>query len=285
MRSKWLWPFVVALSLISGASFAQPVTAFSQVGNSKAMSITSTSSSASLPPGGGTVVVDNTGSNDAYVAFGNNQLVATTSTTGFRVPAGTQRQFNVAANGQTYIAAVTSTSTSTLSLSAGSGLLSNSAGGSGSGGGGSVTQGTVPWVDDITQWANVALGAPSNYGTSPGAVAVPGVNAFVTNSGLAAAITPAAATASAIVTGGAAVTLVTGPVHGCYVTNPLSASDQNIAVAEVAQVNPVTTATAAGRGTNSTLQPGQSFSCPPGMTTNLSAIAATTAHAFNVVVW
>lgn len=51
----------------------------------------------------------------------------------------------------------------------------------GGGGGGSVTQGTTPWVDDITQWANVALGAPSNYGTSPGAVAVPGVNAFVTN--------------------------------------------------------------------------------------------------------
>ena len=44
-----------------------------------------------------------------------------------------------------------------------------------------VTQGTSPWVDDITQWANVALGAPSNYGTSPGAVNVPGVNAFVTN--------------------------------------------------------------------------------------------------------
>lgn len=53
--------------------------------------------------------------------------------------------------------------------------------GGGGGGGGSVTQGTTPWVDDITQWANVALGAPSNYGTSPGAVTVPGVNAFVTN--------------------------------------------------------------------------------------------------------
>lgn len=55
------------------------------------------------------------------------------------------------------------------------------AGGSG-GGGGSVTQGTSPWVDNITQWNSVNLGSPSNYGTSPGAVAVPGVNAFVTNS-------------------------------------------------------------------------------------------------------
>lgn len=52
----------------------------------------------------------------------------------------------------------------------------------GGGGGGSVTQGTTPWVDDITQWANVALGAPSNYGTSPGAVTVPGVNAAITQS-------------------------------------------------------------------------------------------------------
>src|SRR5262249_20777295 len=32
-----------------------------------------------------------------------------------------------------------------------------------------------------TQLAGVALGAPSNYGTSPGAVSVQGVNAFVTN--------------------------------------------------------------------------------------------------------
>ena len=44
-----------------------------------------------------------------------------------------------------------------------------------------VTQSTSPWVVDVTQWANVAVGAPSAYGTSPGAVTVMGVNAFVTN--------------------------------------------------------------------------------------------------------
>lgn len=97
--------------------------------------------------------------------------------------------------------------------------------------------------------------------------------------------TPAAATASAIVTGGSATTLVTGPVNGCYITNPLTLTDQNIAAAEVAYVNPVTTATANGRGTNAALQPGQTFYCVPGQTTNVSAIAATTAHAFNVVKW
>ena len=86
---------------------------------------------------------------------------------------------------------------------------------SSSGGGGVVTQGTIPWVSSITgsvtvvqptgtnlhvvcdsgcsgggggggnvnvtQWDTINLGAPSNYGTSPGAVAVIGVNAFVTN--------------------------------------------------------------------------------------------------------
>ena len=45
----------------------------------------------------------------------------------------------------------------------------------------SVTQGTVPWVDDVQQWADTVLGAPSNFGTSPGAVKVPGVNAYVTD--------------------------------------------------------------------------------------------------------
>src|SRR5271157_2840876 len=34
---------------------------------------------------------------------------------------------------------------------------------------------------NIIQWNSVALGSPSNYGTSPGAVSVIGVNAFVTN--------------------------------------------------------------------------------------------------------
>jgi len=58
-----------------------------------------------------------------------------------------------------------------------------------------VTQSTSPWVvsgtvtttppanasTNITQWDSVALGAPSAYGTAPGAVTVPGVNAFITN--------------------------------------------------------------------------------------------------------
>jgi hypothetical protein len=49
---------------------------------------------------------------------------------------------------------------------------------------GTVTanQGGAPWSENQTQLNGVALGSPSNYGTSPGAVSVQGVNAFVTNS-------------------------------------------------------------------------------------------------------
>src|ERR1035437_2355355 len=34
---------------------------------------------------------------------------------------------------------------------------------------------------DITQWGGSQLGAMASYGTSPGAVPVPGVNAYITN--------------------------------------------------------------------------------------------------------
>lgn len=52
----------------------------------------------------------------------------------------------------------------------------------GSGSGCAGTTGT-PCIVNVQNWGSgaVALGAPSNYGTSPGAVMVPGVNAFVTN--------------------------------------------------------------------------------------------------------
>jgi hypothetical protein len=81
-----------------------------------------------------------------------------------------------------------------------------------------VTQSTSPWVvsgtvtttppanasTNITQWDSVALGAPSAYGTSPGAITVPGVNAFITN-------TPAVTLASTTITGTVAVTQSTTP--------------------------------------------------------------------------
>jgi hypothetical protein len=46
---------------------------------------------------------------------------------------------------------------------------------------GAVTQASGPWTINLTQVAGSTLGAIANYGTSPGAVLVPGVNAFITN--------------------------------------------------------------------------------------------------------
>jgi hypothetical protein len=38
------------------------------------------------------------------------------------------------------------------------------------------------WLTSVSTWAGGTLGSMANYGTSPGAVLVPGVNAYITNS-------------------------------------------------------------------------------------------------------
>lgn len=49
----------------------------------------------------------------------------------------------------------------------------------------------------VTNWGGTALGAMANYGTSPGAVLVPGVNAFITNT-VAVTNAPSAASTSGL---------------------------------------------------------------------------------------
>ena len=39
-----------------------------------------------------------------------------------------------------------------------------------------VTQSTSPWVNNLTQWASTALGTPTNFGTTPGAVIAASAN-------------------------------------------------------------------------------------------------------------
>ena len=50
----------------------------------------------------------------------------------------------------------------------------------GSSGGGSVTQGTTPWVDAVTQWGSTPtnLGLPTAWGVSPSGNVI-GANAYV----------------------------------------------------------------------------------------------------------
>ena len=57
--------------------------------------------------------------------------------------------------------------------------------------------------NNIEEWAGVTLGSPSNYGTSPGAVVVNGVNAFITNT--------VAVSGTVAISGTVAVTQSTSP--------------------------------------------------------------------------
>lgn len=54
------------------------------------------------------------------------------------------------------------------------------------------------WLQNVTKWANGTLGAMANYGTSPGAVLVPGVNAFVTNAASIGTPVPSATSTNAV---------------------------------------------------------------------------------------
>jgi hypothetical protein len=48
----------------------------------------------------------------------------------------------------------------------------------------------APWTTTVSGWGGGTLGAMANYGTSPGAVLAPGVNAFVTNAASIGTPTP-----------------------------------------------------------------------------------------------
>lgn len=98
-------------------------------------------------------------------------------------------------------------------------------------------------------------------------------------------VTPAAGLVSTITTGGTAVTALNGPANGCYITNPLTATDQGIMTAEALYVNPTTTATTTGNGTTVSLVPGQTWFCPANSSLPVSVNAATSSHAFVVVRW
>jgi hypothetical protein len=107
-----------------------------------------------------------------------------------------------------------------------------------------VTQGTSPWVvslasttvtntvaENLIQVAGVTLGATAvvNYGSTPAAVAVPAVNAFITN-------TPAVTLASTTITGTVSVTQGTSP----WVVSLTSTTVTNTVAENLIQVAGVT---------------------------------------------
>ncbi len=96
-----------------------------------------------------------------------------------------------------------------------------------------------------------------------------------------------AGTAYTIVTGGTAIIAVTGPVSGCYIYNPNSSTDQGISAVEDIFVDPANGPALVGTNTTSRIGSGQAWFCgapvPSGFFVRVNA--ATSGHAFNVVVW
>lgn len=172
------------------------------------LTVTTADSSGSLPTGT-VVAVTNAGTNPMYcnvngiAATVADQLIVASGWFAFTIPSGITTLHCIATGGST-----------TANTVGGSGLPTGTGGGSGGGGGGGAVFGPTavgtaaanpPVLQGGTidgtatgavavqkivsgvafmnnaQWAGTTLGSPSNYGTSPGAVAVPGVNAFVTN--------------------------------------------------------------------------------------------------------
>jgi hypothetical protein len=135
------------------------VAGFAPNGNfSTPLTVSTTSSNVQLPFGP-TVLIANTGTGTAYIALGvDNSVVATANT----IPVAAGGTVNLAVGQHTYLAAITLAGTTTINIAGGSGLFTGVGGGGsgGGGGGGAVTQATIPWSDNISQFggANVVTG-------------------------------------------------------------------------------------------------------------------------------
>ncbi len=88
---------------------------------------------------------------------------------------------------------------------------------------------------------------------------------------------------SIVETGNTPVVVFFAPLQGGLIVNPAYAEDQGIAVAETLFVDIVSPATDGQTSTTIPLQPGQSFTIPPGDTISVSANAATSGHRFSAV--
>lgn len=99
------------------------------------------------------------------------------------------------------------------------------------------------------------------------------------------AVTPRAGAASQVVNGGTSVIAADANPNGGFITNPASAEDQGLAIAEPLFLNPVGDATLLANGETFRLEPGQTWTLIPGQTTATSVNAASAGHKFSVVVW
>lgn len=127
---------IVALLALAAPALAQ--TPFVRVSPTVTLAVTTTSGRVAIGTSTriSTLWVCNTGSNDAYIYFGDSTVVALTDGTILR--SGVCG--NISPDGKTNLAAITAASTTTLVITPGSGFLfGTGGGGSGGGGGGAVT--------------------------------------------------------------------------------------------------------------------------------------------------
>jgi hypothetical protein len=178
ITKRWAWWWALGACLL-----AAPVPAAAQsIGGNASLAVTTGSARVPFPvtppanfpaaiiaPAPGTTA-------EIFYALGNSSVVATTSSPS--LPSG---GICLAVGPNTNLAAIVASGSATVRITQVSSCGTPFAAAGGGSGGGAVTQGTVPWVDSITLWGGGTLGAMANYGTSPGAVLVPGVNAFITN--------------------------------------------------------------------------------------------------------
>jgi hypothetical protein len=165
--APWWAPCTAANPLAVSASVTASVSGFQPSASGARgtpVSVTTSDSSGTLPTGT-VVAVTNVGSNPMYCNVNN---VAATTSDQLITSGGGWFAFTIP-TGVTVLHCIATGSTTTANMVGGAGLATGIGGGS-SGGGSS-----------ITSWGGGTLGAMANYGTSPGAVLVPGVNAFVTN--------------------------------------------------------------------------------------------------------
>lgn len=145
-------------------------------------------------------------------------------------------------------------------IEGGSGL-GNDSGGGGSGGGSS-----------ITTWAGGTLGAMANYGTSPGAVLAPGVNAFVTNSNANGPVVQASGSPIVFATD------QTGPCTGIISVNQTASADL---LTSVAKLNICTIILISATAQNISLVEGTGSVCATGIAALIGGTTASLAVAAN----
>jgi len=185
-KGCWLQTDINGNLLVAG-SFSSTVTGFlPSLSYNTCTATASSCASTALPTNTGSIVLFNSGTTTVSCTLAAGAATATASE--LQIPASSG--LPLATTGYDHYACIDqSGSASNVVVASGGSGLATGWGGGGSGGSGSTNYAletggnlaTIAAATGPTSWAAGTLGAMANYGTSPGAVLVPGMNAFITN--------------------------------------------------------------------------------------------------------